>query len=184
MKKCSICKEVKDLSEFNKNKNKKDGLSTDCRCCTKIYLEQYRNSNREKLLQQSRVFKENNREIINSKNRESYHQYKKLDEDFMKKKREANRLYKASNKGKVNSDTAKRYLSKLNRLSITTKSDLEAISKIYEQAAELTRTTGIRYHVDHIIPLQGELVSGLHIPSNLQIITEQENCSKHNKFVV
>ena len=184
MKKCSICKEVKSLSEFNKNKRKKDGYSTDCKYCSKIYAEQYRNSNKEKLLQQSRNFKEENREFINSKNRERYHLIKKQDSDFMEKKRKSNRLYKSLNKGKINSDTAKRYLSKMNRLCLTTKEDLKIISEIYKKAAELTKATGIKYHVDHIIPLQGKLVSGLHLPLNLQILTEQDNCSKHNNYIV
>ena len=184
MKICCICKVEKPISEFNKNKSKKDGLSTDCRECTKTYLEEYRLKNKDKLLAQSRSFKDKNREAINAKNRERYHTYKKLDPDFMHKQRLSGSRYKANNKGKVNAATAKRYTNKLKRSCITTKEDFIIIKEIYEKAAKLTESTGIKYHVDHIIPLNGLLVSGLHLPSNLQILTEQENCSKHNKFSV
>lgn len=184
MKKCAICKELKPLSEFNKNKRKKDGLSTDCRECVKVYLEEYRIKNKDKLLTQSREFKEKHRDSINTKNRERYHDYKKHDTLFMRKKRISNSIYKNRNKGKINSDTARRYTAKMKRCSLTTKEDFHIIALIYKQAEYLTINTGIKHHVDHIIPLQGKFVSGLHLPSNLQILTEKENCSKHNSFTV
>lgn len=183
MKKCTSCKLEKELSEFNRNKRNKDGHSTECRECAKKYLEEYRLRNKEILTIKNREFKEKNRETINSKNRERYKE-KRLNESFMSRKRLANSLYKSNNKGKVNSDTAKRHTSKIKRCCLTTKEDFDIISLLYKEAENLTVTTGINHHVDHIIPLQGKLVSGLHIPSNLQILTEKENCSKHNSFIV
>ncbi len=54
--------------------------------------------------------------------------------------------------------------------------DQEAITAIYLQAQQ----SGM--HVDHIIPLKGKLVSGLHVAANLQLLTPAANYRKRNKF--
>ena len=53
----------------------------------------------------------------------------------------------------------------------------------YREARLLTKETGKRHEVDHIIPLQGKDVCGLHVPWNLQILVGKENTSKHNKVL-
>jgi hypothetical protein len=61
--------------------------------------------------------------------------------------------------------------------------DLEKIEAVYAAAKLITELTGKPWHVDHIIPLQGETVSGLHVYENLQILPARENLRKHNRFV-
>jgi 5-methylcytosine-specific restriction endonuclease McrA len=62
--------------------------------------------------------------------------------------------------------------------------DINAIQLTYVKAQELTKQTGIPHEVDHIIPLKGKHVSGLHVEANLQVLTECENQSKTNKFII
>lgn len=60
--------------------------------------------------------------------------------------------------------------------------DYEAIRAVYLRAQQITAETGVTHHVDHDIPLQGKMVSGLHVHNNLQILTGSENSRKHNRF--
>lgn len=62
------------------------------------------------------------------------------------------------------------------------KLQLIEIKEFYKKAKEITKLTGVNMEVDHIIPLTSDKVCGLNVPWNLQIITEFENISKHNKF--
>lgn len=57
-----------------------------------------------------------------------------------------------------------------------------AIERFYLEAADKTAATGIKHEVDHIIPIRGKNVSGLHVPWNLQVITLLENRKKGRKF--
>ena len=56
------------------------------------------------------------------------------------------------------------------------------MNKIYIEARRISLDTGIPHEVDHVVPLQGKLVSGLHVPWNLEIVHWQSNRRKINKF--
>lgn len=58
-----------------------------------------------------------------------------------------------------------------------------AMRQLYLQAMELTKLTGERYVVDHIVPLLSDEVCGLHVPWNLRVITQEENLKKSNKLL-
>jgi len=59
---------------------------------------------------------------------------------------------------------------------------LKQVKSIYSEATEISKVTGEVMHVDHLIPICGNGVCGLHVPWNLRILTRKENCSKRSEF--
>lgn len=57
-----------------------------------------------------------------------------------------------------------------------------SIRDFYVLAQKLTYETGIPHEVDHVIPLQGKKVSGLHVENNLRVVPMTVNRSKHNHY--
>jgi len=116
--------------------------------------------------------------------RERSAEWRAANPDKVKEQQPLKSAYKKANRHKGAALLAKRRAAKKQRTpSWLTKDHLWMIEEAYEIAEVRSRVTGISWHVDHICPLQGKTVSGLHVPWNLQVITAAENIAKGNKFL-
>lgn len=208
MKECTKCSITKPFAEFHKHKGRKDGHSDQCKECRKKSSRlRYTDPNlQKKTLESAKRYRENNKEKISEakkkcveKNPELYKESRaRYYRDNKEKIREYNRnLYRSrkdsfllnlkrwriDNKGKVLSYGAKRRGAKIERTpKWLDKEDFEIMEWAYEWAKELEEKYKVKFHVDHIIPLRGKLVSGFHCPENLQVIPAYDNLVKSNKF--
>jgi hypothetical protein len=170
---CSKCKEDKLLSEFSRDIRAKDGLQCTCKICVKNYYL----SNKSKILARVKEYRIDNKEqigeyLIANKERIAARQVKYQEG------------YRRDNRDKINARCARRRAAKLNATpNWLTAEEFEQITELYTCAQMFKLYTGQEYHVDHIVPLQGENACGLHVPWNLQVIPAKENVTKSNKLL-
>ena len=60
--------------------------------------------------------------------------------------------------------------------------NVQELKEVEQLRSVITARTGVTYHVDHYYPIQSDVICGLHVPWNLQIITAEENHAKSNKM--
>jgi 5-methylcytosine-specific restriction endonuclease McrA len=154
MKICNQCCELKSLNLFAKQKEKKDGHHSTCKNCRSQYDKARYDSKAR-----SELYKLNIK--VERQKRREYYQRNKVD-------------YYA-NKAKRRAATLQRTPKWLNACHFM-------VIRSYYNEAKYLREKGFDCEVDHIIPLQGTNVSGLHVPWNLQIIEKSKNRSKGNKY--
>jgi hypothetical protein len=166
LKYCWCCKKSKDFSLFGFNKAKKDGLSTECKECKRKKDLEYAAKNREKAKQKSAEWYAENKEYANERMR-TY-----------------GKQWRTKNKDKNCSKSNKYRASKLKATPKWVDEEHQwLIDEVYHLSKIRSEHTGILWHVDHIVPLQGKNVCGLHVIENLQVIPSKENLSKGNKHV-
>jgi hypothetical protein len=157
----------------------------------KVQGAAYRAANPDKRAENAKRWKQNNavrvlelerkRRAANpeqSRARSRAHYYKHRNRELLRQK-----VWRMANKGIVNAFTAQRKTDLLQRTPRwLTEDDLWLVRQAYELAALRTKFFGFAWHVDHKLPLRGFSVSGLHVPTNLQVIPGVENLRKGNRI--
>ena len=168
MKTCTRCLVEKPVSAFYaQSMNSKAGYQSHCKICDNARKKAWKKSN-----------------PVLSKAYAKAAEEKRLNDP---KRREYRRMLKKTPKMRAinNASYAKRRASKIQRTpKWLTEQQLKVIKGFYSIAQMLSKVNNEKWHVDHILPLQGEFVSGLHVPSNLQLLRGIENETKRNAYCV
>jgi len=157
---CNYCNVNKHQSEFRRNKTSSDGLRHECKSCKYEQDRKYRQENWDKIYPKKRQYAIKNRDELNRKGRERYHsnldKYRAISNFYEQARRQSQPKWALDYK--------------------------EEWDNLYNKRIELEKETNNKYHIDHIIPVIHDKVCGLSVPWNYQVITEEENIRKSNKF--
>lgn len=173
---CSRCKAEKPEDCFRKRSARPRGYASYCKDCSSMKDKESRDKYRERYNQEGRRYYSENREnriqgvlASRQKNLQSYLL--------------TLRKWEENNPEKVRLYNANKAVKKRTRVpSWLTVGQKAQIANFYWLATDLYRTCGEKYHVDHIIPLSGKNVCGLHVPWNLQVLPSDINIKKSNKL--
>lgn len=178
MKVCTLCNTEKPFGDFHKGAKYKHGYRTWCKVCMSAYKKQYKDTNRDAILEKQRAY-----DAVKNQERREYFAQRYLAQK--EKIDAANRQYRVANPHKHAAKEMRRRVAKLQRTPVWLDEDgLWILEQAHELAALRTKMLGIPFEVDHIVPLQGKNVSGLHVPENIQVIPAFENRKKTNRFEV
>jgi len=158
---CATCKIEKSVSEFYKQTTRGSyGVRGSCKACDNLKKRAYRTQLGDAL--------KTRKQQDYLKNREARLAQKQV--------------YRRANKGKINAlVAARKKVIKQRTPKWLTEDERWMIKEVYELAALRTEMLGFSWHVDHVHPLQGNTVTGLHTPYNLQVLPGIENIKKKNK---
>ena len=206
MKMCISCGATKPFSEFYKRADSSDGYRNACKECKTQQSKNYAAQNGEKVRAYLREYHAKkvaanpnyyaehyaaNREYTLARNKKQYvanaavriEKQKQWASANPEKTRVYKKTWKKANPGAVREDSVRRRLAFVQQTPAW--ADVERTRAYYDVCTFFNEVNGYtKYHVDHIIPLRGKRVSGLHVHTNLRVIPARENERKNNRFEV
>jgi hypothetical protein len=176
MKTCIRCHQEKPLTSYWSCGMRKSGLLSWCKDCESARCKAKYERRKEVQLKKAKAWRSANKD----KYREAIQSWRERNPG---RSEQTIKEWAKRNPDKVNAKWMKREASKKMRTPAWLTSDeLWMMEQAYDIAAKRTAILGFSFHVDHIVPLQGKTVSGLHVPWNLQVLPAKLNQQKSNNF--
>lgn len=192
MKRCNTCQIQKQFDQFYKRKDAyKDPYRSDCKECWSAKAGRRYDKDPGKFHERDKRWRLANPEKEKARGKK-YRELHKTEWSIKSVNWQKNNpgrvaaIKRAFNQRYPERINAQNALRKAQQLRATpqwlSQQHHEQIRAFYRHAIALSKQTWIEHHVDHIIPLRGKRVRGLHVPWNLQVITATENHKKNNRF--
>lgn len=195
IKTCKRCGVAKEMSSdfFYAHPQAKDGFHSWCKPCHK----EWRDENKERRIAQMKAWAQRNEEYVKQQQKDYYEankdhrkQYslnrsKLLSKDpvELQKRSDYGKKWREENPNKNRAKSNKRRADKDQRVPCWyNEFDAFVMQEAHDLAAMRDKTFGMKWHVDHIIPLAGKMVSGLHVANNVDVVPQSYNIAKSNKF--
>lgn len=140
------------------------------------YAKQYRKANPEKVLAQNKAWAAANPEKIKGYVKKATKAWYERNPDYQ------SNFYKANKERYVAARARRRAAQESATPNWLTAIHKAMIQQMYDVSEARFIQTGVKHHVDHIVPINGKNVSGMHVPWNLQVVTARENLSKGWRF--
>jgi hypothetical protein len=185
-KACAKCKEIKPLFLFNNDKSTHDGLACYCRNCNSINVNKWKSMHYDMVKANNKKWRANNSVRMDAYDKLWKQQNKDKAIMWSHRWRDNNkeRSLESAREWKRNhpEEMALWSIKRRDAVRAATPSwaDFRHIGLVYIVRDEMEMLYNEKFHVDHIIPLNGKNVSGLHVPWNLQIIPKLDNLRKYN----
>lgn len=135
----------------------------------------WQKANPQECVAHSTAYRNANKDKVNAYRRKRY-------KENGEKIKARNRMWAAKNSTYINARARAQEIARLNRTPIW--ADLKKIEEFYRTRDAAIELFEEPFHVDHIIPLRGKRVSGLHVETNLRVLRGEENMKKSNQFEV
>ncbi len=199
-KSCTKCNVVKPLTDFNKKKVAPDGVRSECRACQKSYFKTFADENQEYM--RKRDYDRYHADAAGERKRSAEWAARTGYKATRREKYQENPIphrqrsteWRAANLDKSKASVIawqrnnRPYFNRRQQEREATKlkatpewMDPRYVQMFYDMAAEATELTGVKHHVDHIVPLRSALVCGLHCEHNLQVLPAADNIRKSNR---